>query len=369
MKRYIIIALLVIMTGSMCGADALQIVSGGAAAGRSASYRLIGIIRDRQLNVIHGVKYAFGEGFLRCIYFSKPAFAPLVTGISPASAPNTGRTGMITITGANFVAGASVRLSRSGETDIVADSVAVLDPGRITCYFELAGVEPGRWDVTVINPDSRSGALTSGFTVMALAPAVISITPNRGYDNETVKPSISGSNFRKGANARLSRAGENDILGQSVAVISPNGLSASFDLNGGKVGYWDVVVANNDGQYGVLRSAFKIESTELRIIGPVQFISKENPSLPALKGITMRYVLSRDAELTLYIFNIRGERIWSAVYPAGTAGGSVDSNEIAWDGRTSFNAIAPSGAYIIYFTGKVEGRQIILAKEKFGIIK
>jgi hypothetical protein len=61
-----------------------------------------------------------------------------------------------------------VRLSMSGEADIVATDVRMPDTGTLLVDLDLAGAALGDWDVVVTNPYGAWGALPSGFTVLDL---------------------------------------------------------------------------------------------------------------------------------------------------------------------------------------------------------
>jgi hypothetical protein len=87
-----------------------------------------------------------------------------VTGISPNSGGNESVVA-VTINGANFQAGATVLLRRAGYSDIVATGVTFASAAQITCQFDLAGAEPGSWDVVVTNPDLQTGTLPGAFTI------------------------------------------------------------------------------------------------------------------------------------------------------------------------------------------------------------
>ncbi|HKP11437.1 MAG TPA: IPT/TIG domain-containing protein, partial [Blastocatellia bacterium] len=85
--------------------------------------------------------------------------APNVSGITPNAGPTSG--GMsVTITGANFVSGASVTIGGAAATN-----VAVSNGTTITATTPAHAA--GAADVTVTNPDNRSGTLTGGFTYTA----------------------------------------------------------------------------------------------------------------------------------------------------------------------------------------------------------
>ncbi|OPY38701.1 MAG: hypothetical protein A4E35_00485 [Methanoregula sp. PtaU1.Bin051] len=90
--------------------------------------------------------------------------APTVSGITPANSGNATSVSITNLAGTNFRDGATVKLIRTGYTDVVATDVAIVSPTQITCSFDLEGVELGLWNVQVTNSDSQSSTY-SGFTV------------------------------------------------------------------------------------------------------------------------------------------------------------------------------------------------------------
>ncbi|MBT7300437.1 MAG: hypothetical protein HN849_13030, partial [Victivallales bacterium] len=102
--------------------------------------------------------------------------APTVTGIAPGTGANSGSVSITNLAGTGFLAGASVKLVKTGETDIAATSVAVASASQITCTFDLTSAAVGDWDVVVTNSDAQSGTLAAGFTVTAGGGGGISYT-------------------------------------------------------------------------------------------------------------------------------------------------------------------------------------------------
>jgi hypothetical protein len=73
---------------------------------------------------------------------------------------------MALVYGANIRDGAGVRLTRTGEPDIVGTPVTVDASGRvIATTFDLTGRSPGIWNVTVANPDGTPATREGAFTV------------------------------------------------------------------------------------------------------------------------------------------------------------------------------------------------------------
>lgn len=101
------------------------------------------------------------------------ALEPRISGIVPSSGIWGERVHM-ELSGACFQSGAGVMLRRSGHADIPAENVVVASSTRITCDFDLAGGWPGRWDVSVRNPDGKEHVLVEGFTINPVVTASVS---------------------------------------------------------------------------------------------------------------------------------------------------------------------------------------------------
>jgi hypothetical protein len=85
--------------------------------------------------------------------------------IRPQAGGDTG-TVTVTIIGEGFGDGATVKLARAGEADIVGAPVMVGEDGTIiTATFDLTGKTQGPWDVVVTNPNSNTQTLTGVFTI------------------------------------------------------------------------------------------------------------------------------------------------------------------------------------------------------------
>lgn len=346
-----------------------EIIDAGSAASTSSSYKLLGKARERQVQTPASANFTIGEGFLKAIYFSaQPILAPIIISITPNTAANTGTVNISDLSGTNFSAGATVRLSRTNEAEVIASNVVVVSSSKITCTFDLTGITAGFWDVVVTNPDGKSGKLSNEFKIINSAPNISSITPASGFNNGIINiTNLSGLNFRNNAVVSLSKLGETDIAGTNVVIASSSKITCQFNLNGKTTGLWDVVVLNDDGQKGILPGGFKIETPSVSVVGVV--VSSANPYSPASGNTTLKYTLTKDATITLYMYNIRGERIWQRVYPAGTQGGQVGLNEIVWDGMTDFKSRVSFGVYILMVTTKDVGTEQILSRTKIAVVK
>ena len=193
-----------------------------------------------------------------------PGSAPVINSITPENG-NLGATlNNVEIAGENFVTGATVKLARTGRTDItpVPGSVNVINANLITCDFSIPlSADPGVWTPMVTNPDGQTGSLVDGFAIFGgPPPSVISIDPNNGVQGETIAIiNLIGTNFVDGAGVKLTRVGQSDIDASSVVVANSEYISCSIAIpQTAEIGLWNVVVTNPDTQSGQLDNAFTV---------------------------------------------------------------------------------------------------------------
>ena len=96
-----------------------------------------------------------------------PAKAPKVTGISPATGPNTTTVSITNLAGTGFYGSPKVILMRTGQSNITAKGVTVVDHTSVSCSLDLAGKPSGVYDVVLSNPNGEEGLLPHGFTIVA----------------------------------------------------------------------------------------------------------------------------------------------------------------------------------------------------------
>jgi hypothetical protein len=86
-----------------------------------------------------------------------------ITAVSPIS----GISGVVTLdlTGAAFRADTTVKLTHSGQADIVATSVQLIGD-KLRCQVNITAAAAGQWDVVASNPGGETFTLVSGFTVV-----------------------------------------------------------------------------------------------------------------------------------------------------------------------------------------------------------
>ncbi|MBI3247648.1 MAG: hypothetical protein HYZ50_14180 [Deltaproteobacteria bacterium] len=87
-----------------------------------------------------------------------------LSGIRPDTGGNSGSV-VALVYGFGVANGATVKLRRTGQPDILGDPVASAGTSILSTNFNLAGKPIGAWDVVVTNPGGTSATLPGGFTI------------------------------------------------------------------------------------------------------------------------------------------------------------------------------------------------------------
>ena len=167
--------------------------------------------------------------------------APTVTSLSPSSGPAAGGT-VVTVTGTNFTAGATVSFGTAA-----AASVTVISATQIK-----ATSPPGTGSVHVSVTTSQGTSATTAadlFTYVA-APTVTGINPRFGSITGGTSVAITGTGFQAGATVSIG-----GMPATGVTVVNATTLTAVTAAHASP-GAVDVVVTNPDGQAGTLSGGF-----------------------------------------------------------------------------------------------------------------
>jgi hypothetical protein len=182
--------------------------------------------------------------------------APTVSATSPSSR-GQGATGQnVTVTGTNFVSGATVSLSGSGVT---VNSTTFVSSTQLTANLTVASTAvAGARNVTVANPDGGTGSCTGCFSVNA-APTVSATSPSsRGQGAAGQNVTVTGTNFVSGATVSLSGSG---VTVNSTTFVSATQLTANLTIaSTAAAGARNVTVTNPDGGTGSCTGCFSVNA-------------------------------------------------------------------------------------------------------------
>jgi len=178
--------------------------------------------------------------------------APVITKINPAIS-FAGE--LAHIEGENFVNGATVTIGASVATAIISTNLAVI---------EVPDLEPGRYDVTLTNPDEQTASVAAGLTITNLPPPIVnSIEPDTALFGATVFATIRGGNFQAGTTAEIA-----GLAISNLTVVDDSTITGNTPANLAP-GNHNVKVINADSQFDQLISAFSI----------IQMIRLDEPQL------------------------------------------------------------------------------------------
>jgi len=184
-----------------------------------------------------------------------PILGPRVTSITPNSGFRDVDTA-VTIEGSNFQPNASASLDGNP-----LQSVSFINPGELEATVP-AGLGPGTYDLTVVNPDSHSGVLLDAFTVLEpeRPPSILEVVPVQGPNDLPVTVDIYGLDFAPGLTATLS-LDSTPVMLEDLLFIDSTHLRAIVPINI-TPGFYTLTVTNPDGLSGALLNAYEaIEAT------------------------------------------------------------------------------------------------------------
>ena len=141
--------------------------------------------------------------------------AATVSGVCPNSGAIGGGTS-VTSTGTNVASGATVTFGGTAATN-----VAVASSTSITARTPAHAA--GAVNVTVTNPGTQGGTLTSGYTYVASAPGVISLVQHAGKDAGTTTTSTLAFNSANTAGNWIGVAVRAGGTGQTLSVSDTRG--------------------------------------------------------------------------------------------------------------------------------------------------
>jgi len=184
-----------------------------------------------------------------------------VSSITPNFSINSGSIKITKLSGTGFMSGATVKLSKTGPSDIIATDVKVIDSSNITCVFDLYDKPAGYWNIVVTNPDSEYGILENGFNMQNPIPKVAYTIPDRAPSGSYVSiTELAGEGFLPGAIVKLARGEDKDIIADNVTVENSSKITCRIDLSNAGVGNWAVEVLNPGMQSSIYSSDFYVYS-------------------------------------------------------------------------------------------------------------
>lgn len=196
---------------------------------------------------------------------AEAAAAPTIGNLTPGLGSRGGGT-LLTISGSNFAAGATVTVGGAPAT-----GVSVVTASSITATTP-AGT-PGPALVVVTNTDGQSATLSGAFSYQEWPPTVASVVANSGTSLGGTTVTINGTNFVAGATASFG-----GTTATSTTFVGPTQLTAVTPAHA--AGAVAVAVQNPDTQSSTLGGAYTY------VAAPPPTITSVSPSSGTTGGGT-----------------------------------------------------------------------------------
>jgi len=222
---------------------------------------------------------------------------PTIASVTPNNGPLTGGT-TITLSGVNYITGATVSIDGSSCTGL-----NVVDSNTITCVTPIGSA--GAVDVVITNPAQAPITSVGGFTYLAGAPTISSISPLGGAVAGGTPVTITGTNFDV---AMIDGAVE--IGGVVCTGVSATATTITCTTGARIQGLVDVVVTNPDLQTDTLATAF------LYATGPT--ISGISPAVGVSSGGTTVTITGTGFVSGMVSVNIGGANCFGVTWNSAT---------------------------------------------------
>ncbi|HEV3457826.1 MAG TPA: hypothetical protein VHG32_14780 [Thermoanaerobaculia bacterium] len=177
--------------------------------------------------------------------------APSIAAVTPNPVIPSGASEVLTVTGANFVSGATVTLNNVTDGSVLVRQPATVGSSAALTASAFFPNMNGSWTISVVNPDGGASApFPFGVQVSAApVPSIATISPSpvvaASGGSETI--SIQGANFATGAVAWLTDLSDNGAATSvGTSFVSQSMLLANFGFPAVSA-VWSVQIVNPDG--------------------------------------------------------------------------------------------------------------------------
>ena len=171
------------------------------------------------------VTVANPAGISAPVTFTVVSLPPTLSSVAPTGGIR-GATVPVTLTGNNFVSGATITVSNGIATFVTVNSVTVVSPTQMTANFVIAPDAPlGPAAVTVATASGTSAVVN--FTIVSAAVTLTSISPNSGARGASVAVTLTGNSFLPGASVSVGNPG---VTVTNVNVVNSIQITATFGI-------------------------------------------------------------------------------------------------------------------------------------------
>ncbi len=159
-------------------------------------------------------------------------------------------------------------------------------------------------------------------------------------------------------------------LTQSSSISNAEGI-AMVEFSAGKIAESNIVRAEVDSIFADYEIIVNLTPSSLPDGVPINY---PNPFGGNLEVTHIDYYLSENADVTLQIFDLFGNLVWTKQIAAGTPGGmgregNNHPNSVVWSGVNDKGKKVGSGGYILIAKAVAHGRNIMDAHRKIAVVR
>ncbi|OPX73454.1 MAG: outer membrane biogenesis protein BamB [Methanoregulaceae archaeon PtaB.Bin108] len=185
---------------------------------------------------------------------------PTVSSVTPSK----GTAGMpltLTISGADFTKGSSVKLTR-GPDELLASRIILMGATSMRATIQVpSGATPGQYDLVVMNSEGQAGMLPGAVTIGGgNSPVLTSFSPATMYAGATTSFTLAGNRFQDGAMVVFENATYGTLMPDNVGITMKKITGSLTIPEGAATGAWSVTVTNPDGGTVTLPGALTVLS-------------------------------------------------------------------------------------------------------------
>jgi len=257
----------------------------------------------------------------------------------------------VTVTGTEFLHGATFLLRDASLNEYEADTIEWLGRGFLTGVLDLSGLAKGKYEVVVRNPNGQEASIPDGFEVKSIVPVFIQAFDARATDKGVVltwdvwsDEAVDGFRIlrREGDAADEIALAGGGLIGADLREFVDDTVLPATDYE-----YTLAVVLAEGSQQRSQTVAARSAGFSLALLQNVP-----NPFNPTT---TISFTLPERMPATLTVYDAEGReiaRIVDGTRPAGVS-------EVTWNGRGSSGERVASG---VYFYRLVAGDRVLTKK-------
>ncbi|MEE8369836.1 MAG: FlgD immunoglobulin-like domain containing protein, partial [Dehalococcoidia bacterium] len=150
-----------------------------------------------------------------------------------------------------------------------------------------------------------------------------------------------------------------------VPYLSATSVLIPFELTLAGTVYYRLQAVNGAGEVSAYSPIAKVVLNLDGLPGVInQLANYPNPFDSRTQSTTIVYLLDRDVQLTLQLFDLTGRLVRDWTFPAGAPGAQAGTNELVWDGANGLGEKVATGVYLLVMRAHgvdplVEGTRVV----------